>query len=312
MHRISFVLVLALLAAGVVLATLGSSGHAVNFGSLRSLWSDALRDTDQIGMRLTRLSDADEMRIGSELARSAPFPLLSPDGEAQDSESERYVSDVAQALLPRVRRPGIRYQFHVVASPEVNAFALPGGHVFVTSGMLGFVESEAELAAVLGHEIAHVDLRHCVERYQYEYRLRKAGAPELGWMVGLAHRLATTGFSSDQELEADARGEALAIQAGYDPDAMAALFERMKARFHELARRTASTPTGEVAQAAGEAVGSYFRTHPPFAEREQQLAEVTARNQRELKGRSFYVGKENLRTRTTRAKREWRTEYQSL
>jgi beta-barrel assembly-enhancing protease len=312
MHRISFVLVLALLAAGVVLATIGSSSHPVNFGSLLSLWSDALRDTDQIGMRLTRLSDADEMRIGSELVRSAPFPLLAPDGEAQHSESERYVSDVAQALLPRVRRPGIHYQFHVVASAEVNAFALPGGHVFVTNGMLGFVESEAELAAVLGHEIAHVDLRHCVERYQYEYRLKKAGAPELGWMVELAHRLATMGFSSDQELEADARGEALAIQAGYDPDAMAALFERMKARFHEPARRAASTPAGEVAQAAAEAVGSYFRTHPPFAEREQQLAEMAARNHRELKGRSFYVGKENLRTRTTRAKREWRTEYQSL
>jgi beta-barrel assembly-enhancing protease len=312
MHRITFVLVLALLAAGVVLATIGASGHPVNFGSLLSLWSDALRDTDQIGMRLTRLSDADETRIGSELARSAPFLLLAPDAEAEDSESERYVSDVAQALLPRVRRPGIHYQFHVVASAEVNAFALPGGHVFVTSGLLGFVESEAELAAVLGHEIAHVDLRHCVERYQYEYRLRKAGAPELGWMLGLAHRLATTGFSSDQELEADARGEALAIQAGYDPDAMAALFERMKARFHEPPPRVASTPSGEVEHAAAEAVGSYFRTHPPFAEREQQLAEMTARHHRELKGRWFYVGKENLRTRTARASREWRMEFHSL
>lgn len=309
MHRISLFVVLALLAAGVVLATIGASRRPVNFASLLSLWSDALRDTDQIGMRLTRLSDADEMRIGSELARSAPFPLLAPDAEARDSG---YVSDVAQALLPRVRRPGIRYQFHVVASPEVNAFALPGGHVFVTSGMLGFVESEAELAAVLGHEISHVDLRHCVERYQYEYRLKKAGAPELGWMLELAHRLATKRFSSDQELEADARGEALAIQAGYDSDAMAALLERMKARFHEPAPRVASTPAGEVAQAAGEAVSSYFRTHPPFAEREQQLAEMRARNHRELKGRSFYVGKENLRTRTARAKREWRTEYQPL
>ena len=312
MQRISFVLVLALLAAGVVLATIGASGHPINFGSLLSLWSDALRDTDQIGMRLMRLSDADEMRIGSELARSAPFPLLAPDAKAQDSEWERYVSDVAQALLPRVRRPGIRYQFHVVASAEVNAFALPGGQVFVTRGILGFVESEAELAAVLGHEIAHVDLRHCVERYQYEYGLKKAGAPELGPMVELAHRLATAGFSSYQELEADARGEALAIQAGYDPDAMSALFERMKARFHEPPPRVASTPAGEAAQAAGEAVGSYFRTHPPFAEREQQLAEMTARNRRGLRGRSFYVGRENLRTQTARARREWRTEFHSL
>jgi beta-barrel assembly-enhancing protease len=305
MHRISFVLVLALLAAGVVLATIGASGHPVNFGSLLSLWSDVLRDTDQIGMRLTRLSDAEEMRIGSELARfMSTFP--------RDAGDENYVTDVAQSLLPRVRRPGIHYQFRVIRSPQVNAFSLPGGQVFITTGMLATLESEAELAAVLGHEIAHVDLRHCVERYQYEYRLKKAGAPELGSMVGLAHRLATLGFSSDQELEADARGEALAIQAGYDPDAIAALFERMKARFHEPAPRAASTPAGEVAQAAAEAVGSYFRTHPPFAEREQQLAEMRARNHRELKGRSFYTGKENLRTRTARARREWGTEFRSL
>jgi len=302
MHRITFVLVFALLAAGAILAAIGSSGSRVSFGSLLSLWSDALRDTDQIGMRLTRLSDADEMRIDAEMAK---FMLTS----ARDSGEERYVTDVAQSLLPRVRRPGIRYQFHVIRSPEANAFALPGGQVFITTGMLDNTESEAELAAVLGHEIAHVDLRHCVERYQYQYRLKKAGAPELGSLVEFAHRLATLGFSASQELEADAQGEALAIQAGYDPDALAALFERMKARLPQPPLTAASTPAAEVAQAAGEAVGSYFRTHPPFDERGEQLAGMTARHRSQLKGRSFYVGKENLRSRVARSHQEWRPEF---
>jgi predicted Zn-dependent protease len=293
MRRFAFLFVLALLIGGVVLATLGTSDRRVSLDSLLTLWSDTWRDTDQVGMRLTRISDADEMRIGSELARSFNVPGASAD--------ESYISEVGKSLLPYLRRGGIRYQFHVYASLEVNAFALPGGHVFVTRGMLDVIESEAELAAVLGHEIAHIDLRHCVERYQYEYRLKKAGVPEIGWMVELAHHIATAGFNSSQELDADARGQALAIQAGYDPDAGAALFERMKAHFHEPSPRNATTPAGEVAQATGNAIGSYFQTHPPYQARVEQLSAMAARNRREWKSKSFYVGKENFKRRTAHA-----------
>ena len=205
MPRIRFLLVFGLLIAGVLLASMGKPDPRVSFTSLLSLWSDALRDADQPGMRLTRLSDADEMRIGNDLAAHMH---ASPDA---------YLQDVGEALLPNVRRPGIRYEFRLVESPAVNAFALPGGRVFVTTAMFDALESEAELAAVLGHEIAHVDLRHCVERYQYEYRLKQAGAPLTGWMIEVVHRLATMGFAPYQELEADAQGEVLAIKAGYDP-----------------------------------------------------------------------------------------------
>src|SRR5438309_1550737 len=68
-----------------------------------------------------------------------------------------YVNAVGQSLVPNVRRTGIAYQFHAIDSPEVNAFAVPGGQVFVFTGMLRFLKSEAELAAILGHEISHVD-----------------------------------------------------------------------------------------------------------------------------------------------------------
>src|SRR4029077_11517551 len=122
----------------------------------------------------------------------------------EDADAGRYVMGVAQPLLPYLRRPGIRCEFHVIDSPLTNAFALPGGQIFVMRGLLEFVESEAELAAVLGHEMSHVDLRHCIEHYQYEAKLKKAGVPELGWIVETAHRLVMLGFSPQQELEADA------------------------------------------------------------------------------------------------------------
>ena len=83
--------------------------------------------------------------------------------------------------------------------------------MIVTTGMMGFVQSNAELAEVIGHEIAHVDLRHAVERHQFQYRL--------GPLVELFHRLITMPYSADQELDADAEGLRLASAAGYDPAA---------------------------------------------------------------------------------------------
>jgi predicted Zn-dependent protease len=259
-------LVLALLVAGAVLAMLGTADPGVNLSAVRSLWADTLRDADQIGMRLTRISAADEMKIGADLARS-----LSPYKEDAD------VTHVAQPLLRYTRRRGMLYRFHVIESTEINAFALPGGQIFVTASLLDFVESEAELAAVLGHEISHVDLRHCIERYQYQYKLKKAGFPdELGWLTEAAHRLAAMGFSQDQELEADAQGQRLAIEAGYDPDAAVALFSRMAAQFDERTSPRATTPAGELKQAVGEAIGSYFRTHPPSEQRMRELQRIAA------------------------------------
>ena len=301
MRRLRLILVLALLVGGALLAVVGHSDARVNLSSILALWSDAARDADQAGMKLTRLSDADEMRIGAELTRNSLWT-------SEDAADSAYVTDIAQLLLPHVRRHGIRYTFRVVESPAINAFALPGGHVFVTTALLDFAESEAEVAAVLGHEISHVDLRHCVERYQYEYRLRKAGMPQAGFLVEFAHRLATIGFAPYQETEADLNGERLAIDAGYDPDAAASLFQRMKTQFGEPAVRPATTPAGEVGHAVGQAIGSYFSTHPPSSERAQQLSEMVAQNRRELKGRPFYVGRQNLKERVARARRQYQSE----
>ncbi|HME08641.1 MAG TPA: M48 family metalloprotease, partial [Bryobacteraceae bacterium] len=144
MSQIRFVLILALLIAGVTLATRGAMDPTVSLESLTQLWSDTLRDTDQLGMKVTRVSDTEETAIGAELAQAFS-------GAQVDHADEAYVSAIGQAVARHARRGGIRYQFHLIDSPMVNAFALPGGQIFVTTGMLGFVESEAELAAILGH-----------------------------------------------------------------------------------------------------------------------------------------------------------------
>lgn len=306
MPRIFLLLVLASLIGGAVLATRGTPDPVVSLESLTELWSDTLRDTDQIGMKVTRVSDTEEMQIGTDLARGVS------DFGSEDHAAEEYVGAVGQIVAQHVSRRGIEYHFHVVNSVAINAFALPGGQIFVTTGMLNFVQSEAELAAILGHEISHVDLRHCIERYQYEANFKKAGMPEVGQIVEIAHRLATFSFAQYQERDADAQGLRMSIESGYDPSAAGALFRRMQAKLGERSRVAATTPSAEVMQSAGDALVSFFRTHPWSEERARDLDAMVSRQRSNLRGRSFYIGRQNLRERVARSTREYPGEYRAL
>lgn len=290
--KLSFMIVLGILIAGGVLASLGDRNPDVSLSSVREIWADVLRDADQVGLKVTRVRPDEEMRLGDEMAASFRW--------AGDPDAERYVAAVAARLTPNVRRKEIRYTFHVVASPEINAFALPGGHIYVLRGLLDFLQNESELASILGHEISHVDLRHCIERYQYQVVLRKAGAGDVGMLAEIAHGLYAIGYTQFQELEADAQGERLAIQAGYDPQAGPDVFHRMQQEFGERNAAPANTPAGEVVGSIGQAIGSYFQTHPGSAARERQLQAMLPRDHREV-----YVGVRNYRERISRNERAY-------
>ncbi|HUA17090.1 MAG TPA: M48 family metalloprotease, partial [Bryobacteraceae bacterium] len=257
MSKLPFLAVLALMIACAVVVSLGKPDPEISLDSARQLWSDVLRDADDLGLQLTRVSADQEMQLGDRLAAEVGR------WGKEDPDATRYVAAVGAGLVPGVNRKAIRYHFHVLQSPGLNAFALPGGQIYVLSGMLDFLRSESELAAVLGHEMSHVDLRHCIEQYQYQLALKKAGAGDASAIAGLAHALVAIGYRQDQELEADLAGQRLAVEAGYDPDAAVGVFQRMQMKFHENTSQPAATPGGELSQAIGDALGSYFRTHPP-------------------------------------------------
>lgn len=275
---------LTLLLAGGATAWLGDLDPDVNLSSATEVWADVLRDADQFGLRLTRMSDAHEMDLGNRLI--AGMNLTDPPDPAQDA----YVAAVGSALVPYLGRPGIRYSFHVLPSPEENAFALPGGQVFIFTGLLADIRSEAELAYILGHEMSHVDLRHAVALYQNEAALDKAGAPAIARIPEHVRRFVARGYSKFQETEADAQGLRLCSQAGYDPEAGARLYRR----FRPGSPRTAATnPLDETAGATHDQLTSYFDTHPPDAERIRILEDLAQRNRKRLAGRALNEGFEN-------------------
>jgi predicted Zn-dependent protease len=293
--RRRFLVTLGVLVAGGAAAGIKAGEESVDFSAVLETWADVLRDADQFGFRLTRVSDAEEMAHGRELASRI--------GQwwREDAEWTRYISGVGANLAPHLRRRGIGYTFHAVQAGAINAFALPGGQVFLFTGMLAFLRTEAELAAILGHEMAHVDLRHCIERYQYELTLRKVGAGPLGQLAEVARRLLTVGYRQYQELEADAQGVRMVAEAGYDPAAGTAVFRRLAQRAGERPPPRPRTPGEEAGQAVVRAMGSYFRSHPPSSERSRRLERLVARAQQRA-GRALEQGAENYRQRVPRGR----------
>jgi predicted Zn-dependent protease len=158
----------------------------------------------------------------------------------------------------------------------VNAFALPGGHVYVGGGLLALMDSEDELAAVLGHEIEHIDHYHCAERAQREEALRHI---PLGGLVAIPIVVFEAGYSKDQELEADREGTRLAVEAGYSANGAIRMFEafdRLYQQYRSSEQARAKTPQEEVSRVTLETLEGYFRSHPLPSERIAQIQKLIA------------------------------------
>ncbi|MGH7351177.1 MAG: M48 family metalloprotease [Candidatus Methylomirabilales bacterium] len=291
-----------LTATAVGLLAMSRTDHEVSLESVVEIWADVIRDVDRLGLTMTRVSAEREMEIGQEIEKHRPWRLK------DDPVLQAYVAAVGQSLVPHVQRKGISYRFAIIDSPMINAFALPGGGIVITTGMLNFLESEAELAAILGHEISHVDLRHCIERLQYELAARKIVGRELAMIVRIQYQLVNLGFNEQHELEADAGGVILAAMAGYDPRAAKTVFERLatvqRERERKEQREKPTLMVEEVGTALKKALEHYFATHPPSSKRAQQLERLFARNAPTWRLQKFYIGRSNYRDRIPRSSEE--------
>jgi predicted Zn-dependent protease len=161
------------------------------------------------------------------------------------------------------------YEFTLVRSDVPNAFALPGGKIFITAGLMGIMENERELAAVLGHEVGHVAAQHNVDRMQKQMGaqvlievVQKIGGPDYGQAAGAATEVAATmamlSYSRGDELWADKLGIRYMEKAGYNPYGMVELL----------------THLGELDESEKSTVGELFRTHPYGEDRVEQARTI--------------------------------------
>jgi Zn-dependent protease with chaperone function len=190
-----------------------------------------------------------------------------------------------------------------------NAFALPGGTILVTTGMIDMCDSEAELASVIAHEMGHHKLGHPLARIQYERVARKLGGPLLADLSTLGYMLYSRGYSARDEEEADRQGLGMAAGVDYHPQAARHLMARMQTRFG----RPEATPGNVVeegAHATGTALRNYFATHPPFPDRILKLERARVEMHLPVDGRRWFLGSRNHRERIPSLQRRLDEDFQ--
>jgi predicted Zn-dependent protease len=216
---------------------------------------------------LSLMSESQEVALGQQF--DAEVRQQMPPYE--DAELQRYVQGVAAKLAAASHRPGLPWHFTVVDVAAVNAFALPGGYIYMTRGILTYLNDEAQLAGVLGHEIGHVTARHAAQQYTRATG-GQLGLIALGIFVPEARpfgQLAEAGLSvlflkhgRDDELQADRLGVEYTAKTGWDPDAVPGFLTT-------LAR------LGEETDRAG--IPNWLATHPQPGDRVVQAREAIAK-----------------------------------
>ncbi|MDH5540402.1 MAG: M48 family metalloprotease [Rhizobacter sp.] len=240
----------------------------------------------------TVMDEASEIAEG----KKAHQQVLAEYGEYQNARLQAYVNEIGQRLAKQSHRSQLEWHFTVLDSPEINAFALPGGYVYITRGIMAYLDSEADLAGVIGHEIGHVTARHGAQRAtrQQSASVGVLAATILGVVleaggVGGATDLASqvsqgvaagyiAKYGREQELQADQLGAEYLSRSNYDPRNMVDVIQVLKSqeRFAEDSARA----EGRSALAGN----NWLSSHPSNDQRLQEITQIAAG----YKGRGNY------------------------
>lgn len=219
------------------------------------------------------MSESQEAQVGAQ----EHDKIIAEFGVYENAPLSAYVNQIGQKVARYTERTNVTYRFTVLDSPMVNAFALPGGYVYVTRGLIALANNEAELAAVLAHEVGHITGRHSAERYSRGV-LTSLGAGLLSAAIdqsgvsqalGIGSDLYMKSYSREQENEADTLGIRYLARAGYDPSAMTSFLRSLQK--HSALEASLAGKKG-----AQSPISEYFSTHPATRDRVNKTAQEVA------------------------------------
>ncbi len=243
---------------------------------------------------LVLMSEQSEIALGRKTNKEVLQQYIVYD----DPELQAYVNEVGQALAMNSHRNNLIYRFTVLDSRDVNAFALPGGYIFITRGLMAYLNSEAELAAVLGHEIGHVTARHSVRQYSAT-QLTGIGtvlasifipgmnqaSNQLMQVMGTAF---LRGYGREHELEADQLGAEYLARTNYDTESMLDVIQVLKDQ------ETFETQRAKSEGREPRIYHGLFSTHPDHDTRLQEIVANASKYQSQtegIKGEAEYLNK---------------------
>jgi beta-barrel assembly-enhancing protease len=242
----------------VVLCLLGIAlpAGAFDFGNVD--WKKAAETVKKVQKANAEVNEPQEITLGEGIASNllGAAPLL------DNPAVQQYVNRIGRWLALQTERPNLPWQFGVLDDNDVNAFAAPGGYVFITKGLLAQMNSEAELAGVLAHEISHVLRKHHLKALKKGAQtellsdlandaLKSNGSdPRLSKLVSAGTEVYARGLDKDDEFEADRMGVVIAARGGYDPYGLPAVLQTLQSL-----------------NPSDSSVALMFKTHPALADR---------------------------------------------
>ena len=198
-----------------------------------------------------------------EMGRTYNSQVLKYQSAYEEAKVKNYVQLVGDSLSEISHRPNLIYRFTVLDSPDVNAFALPGGYIYINRGLMAYLSSEAELAAVLGHEIGHVTARHSVKKISQaqllnllSYAVAAKVGSNAGDLANIASGALLAGYGRDMELQADSLGAEYMAKLGYSTQGMLDTLSVLKD--HEIYAKEVSSRRGSATQT----YHGIFTSHP--------------------------------------------------
>ena len=242
----------------LLLAALAAAAPAQAQFRLPNLDINRLMDTvKNVKKAVTDIGEPEEIEIGQDVAAR----LLGAAPLVPDAGLQRYVNHVGRWLAAQTERPDLPWRFGVLDAPQLNAFAVPGGTIFITRGLLERMQSEAELAGVLAHEIVHVLRKHHLKAIQKNAKtalagealnqaLEERGGAAREKLISFGTEMYGRGLDKADELEADRLGVVIAARGGYDAYGLPSVLQTLQAM-----------------NAQDSAIALMFKTHPAPGER---------------------------------------------
>lgn len=217
----------------------------------------------KVGQATHEIGEKEEIAIGRDMAAR----LLGAAPLVADARLQRYVNHVGRWLASQTERADLPWHFGVLDAPQLNAFAVPGGTIFVTRGLVARMRNEAELAGVLSHEIAHVLRKHHLKAIQKHAQTALAGealataiqdarSSARDKLISFGTEMYSRGLDKSDEIEADRLGVVIAARAGYDAYGLPAVLQTLQSMNPQ-----------------DSAIALMFKTHPPAGDRLEALSE---------------------------------------